>query len=191
MSINASVYVEDLQAAGLLITNGEFTAWHNDEWLPDGQAYESNQIVVADGNTGPLKIVNSAFWGPTHSIADVGGTGLVSFVSCEFVEWAEQDTGSEDDVNAPAIHLRSGSLVLDGNHFQQDKTQLQLGEDTYAIVTSNVFTGSKKWVDNGLKDLQESTNIYQSTSNPSMSKRLQSTRYMGSKKRSFLRHQQQ
>jgi len=155
LAVNASVYVEDLQPFGLLITNGEFTSWYNDAWLPDSTAV-SNHVVVADTNTGPVKFVNSAFWGPSQSVADIAGSGLASFTSCEFVEWAEQGNNSE----AAAIRLRSGKLQLNGNNFHQDKTQVEFGKDTTAVITANIFTGGKKWIDNGAKNIQEMANAF-------------------------------
>ena len=155
LSVNASVLVENIQPYGLLITNGEFTTWRNDEWLPNSDAV-SNHVVVSSENTGSVRFVNSAFWGPSRSIADIEGNGLVSFTSCEFVEWSEQD----GDDQYPAINLRSGKLVLNGNNFQQNKAQVNLEKGTNAIISANVFTGSKRWVDNGASNLKESANLF-------------------------------
>ena len=156
LAVNASIYVEDLQPFGLLVTNGEFTSWYNDAWLPNGTTV-SNHVVVAGSNTGPVKFVNSAFWGPTTSIADVSGSGLASFTSCEFVEWAEQE-----DTTAPAIQFRAGKLLLSGNNFHQDKNQVELGEGTTAVVSGNIFSGEKHWVDHGAKNIQEVANAFDS-----------------------------
>lgn len=155
LAVNASIYVEDLQPFGLLITNGEFTSWRNEDWLPNSTAV-SNHVVIAGTNTGPVKFVNSAFWGPAHSIADISGSGLASFTSCEFVEWAEQDGYA----NAAAVNLRGGKLILTGNNFHQDKNQVLLEKGTTAIISSNIFTGSKHWIDNGAKNLQEVANAF-------------------------------
>eukprot|EP00605_Chrysophyceae_sp_TOSAG23-4_P002014 GSChrysophyteH1.ASY1.ANO1.2229.1 assembled CDS len=155
LAVNASVLVEDSQQFGLLFTNGEFTSFKDNTWLPDYSAV-SNHVVVADSNTGPVRFVNSAFWGPATHVADVGGSGLVSFQSSEFVEWAEQD-----DQDAPAINLRSGKLQLVGNNFQKDKNQIKFGENTVAIVSSNMFAGKRQWIDEGSKTVQDSANIFE------------------------------
>lgn len=153
LAIKAAVMVDDLQPFGLLITNGEFTSWYNDEWLPGGNV-TSNHVVINDGNTGPVKFVNSAFWGPSTHVADAGGTGLLSFSSCEFVEWAEQT-----DKDAAAINLRGGKLILNANQFQQGKKQLTAGEGTTSIVTGNMFTGSKNWENKG-GSIEEAANAF-------------------------------
>lgn len=50
LAINASVKVDASQAPGLLITNGEFTAFSTPQWLPNSTA-QSTQVVVAATNT--------------------------------------------------------------------------------------------------------------------------------------------
>ena len=54
LSINASVQVDASQAPGILITNGEFTAFHSKTWLPHS-SIESAQVVVGPLNRGPVK----------------------------------------------------------------------------------------------------------------------------------------
>lgn len=137
LAINASVLVDQSQPAGLLITNGEFTAFHNDDWLP-GSVEESTQVVISASNTGAVKFVDSSFWGPSSQIAIVEGTGSVTFSSCEFVEWDEQKRDGR-----AAIQLRGkGSLLLNGNHFNQDKAQVDAGADTKRLVMiGNVMEG--------------------------------------------------
>lgn len=138
LCVNASVKVDASQPAGLLITNGEFTAFHNDQWTPIDQSVESSQVVVTEDNTGPVKFVDSSFWGPTSQIALVDGSGTVTFDSCEFVEWDEQ----KKDGRAALRVLGSGSLILNGNHFNQDKKQVELGENAKRLVMiGNIFEG--------------------------------------------------
>jgi hypothetical protein len=164
LAVNASVLIDDLQPAGLLITNGEFTAFRNDDWLPNGTA-QSTHVVVSETNTGPVNIVNSAFWGPSHSIADVSGTGAASFSACSFVEWSEQD----GIATAPALNVRSGKLSVTGSIFQQaEKVQLEMGEGVAVIATGNFFAGKKNWVDNGAV-IQEGFNSYADSSSSSSS----------------------
>ena len=138
LSINASVQVDTSQAAGILITNGEFTAFHTPDWLPNSKV-ESSQVVVGKENKGPVKFVDSSFWGPSSQIALLEGQGTVTFASCEFVEWDEQ----KKDGRA-AIQASNGSLILNGNSFAQNKKQVSLGKGVKkAIITANIVTGAK------------------------------------------------
>ena len=86
LMINASSVLTS-QPAGLLITNGEFTAFSNKQWLPTISVNHSSQVVVSSTNTGPVTFVNTAFWGPSSSIARIEGTSVTTFSGCQFVEW--------------------------------------------------------------------------------------------------------
>ena len=64
-------------------------------------------MVVSATNTGPVKFVNTAFWGPCDSVARLYGSGTVSFTSCEFVQWDDKyHRGS------PAIAAYGGNLIV-------------------------------------------------------------------------------
>eukprot|EP00301_Raphidiophrys_heterophryoidea_P000119 c10061_g1_i3.p1 GENE.c10061_g1_i3~~c10061_g1_i3.p1 ORF type:complete len:347 (+),score=74.32 c10061_g1_i3:436-1476(+) len=144
LSINASVLIEGSQAPGVLITNGEFTAFRNSDWLP-GSKQESTQVVVTSSNTGPVKFIGSSFWGPSSQIALINGTGSVSFTSCQFVEWDEQ---AED--GRAAVKVLGGSVVLMGNEFAQSKTQLEAVVGVKKVVlVGNLFTGKRNIVGQG------------------------------------------
>ena len=75
--VNASVRVDASQPPGLLITNGEFTAFHSAQFDPTATS-APNQVYVAAGNSGPVHFTTSSFWGPTDAIANLYGTGLSS-----------------------------------------------------------------------------------------------------------------
>ena len=124
------------QPAGLLITNGEFTAFHSEQWLPALSWILS--IVVTKDNTGPVKFVDSSFWGPTSQIAMIDGAGTVTFDSCEFVQWDEQVHDGRGAIRV----VGSSSLILNGNHFNQNKRQVELGENAKRLVMiGNIFEG--------------------------------------------------
>jgi len=136
LAVNASVLVDQSQPAGLLITNGEFTAFHNDQWLPNSTV-ESSQVVVSSSNTGAVKFVDCSFWGPNSQIALLDGTGTVTFSSCEFVQWDEQKRDGR-----AAISTKT-SLILNGNHFNQDKNQVRAEPETKRLVIiGNVMEGA-------------------------------------------------
>lgn len=155
LSINASVQVDASQAAGILITNGEFTAFRTDQWLPNSTV-ESSQVVVGAGNAGPVRFVNSAFWGPSSQIAHLNGTGTVSFSSCSFVQW---DLQAKD--GRAAIRAFDGNLILQNNDFDDDKTQVELGANLKkAVIVGNVMNGKLRVVDHGAKNVQQTANAF-------------------------------
>ena len=155
LSINASVLVDAAQDAGLLITNGEFTAFHTEDWLPNSTV-ESSQVVVGPNNTGPVKFVGSSFWGPSSQIASINGTGTVSFSSCEFVQWDLQAMDGR-----AAIRVHSGKVILQGNEFRQDKTQLELGSEVEkAVLVGNIMEGKLQVIDNGAANFQQAANAH-------------------------------
>lgn len=106
------------------------------------------QVVINPSNTGPVRFVDTAFWGPSDAVARLHGSGLTSFTSCEFVQWNLQN--SKD--NAPAIHAFGGSLIVMGNDFQQNGTQVILESGVEkAVIVGNVVTGQLNIVNNGMK----------------------------------------
>jgi len=62
----ASVMVDGAQAPGILITNGEFTAFNDPTWCSVCENFTSTHVIVNSGVKGPVRFVNSAFWGPAH-----------------------------------------------------------------------------------------------------------------------------
>lgn len=131
-----SLVVEDCAPFGLLITNGEFVSFHG----PD-----PTMIEVTPTNKGSVRFVNCAYWGPCNQIARIAGTGTVGFSDCTFVQWG----GKEG--NRPAIQAQSGTVMIRGCEFRQDRPQIQLGQDVKrAIVAENLFAGTQR-IDNQSK----------------------------------------
>jgi len=131
-----SLVVEQCAPYGLLITNGEFVSFHG----PD-----PTMIRVENSNTGSVRFVNCAFWGPCNQIAKISGKGTVGFGDCTFVQWG----GKQHDLHA--IQAESGTVLIRGCEFRQDRPQIQLGEGVErAIITENVFTGAER-IDNKSK----------------------------------------
>jgi len=127
---HTALLVEQCAPYGLLITNGEFVSFHG----PD-----PTMIEIAKSNTGSIRFVNCAFWGPCNQIARIAGTGTVGFGDCTFVQWGGKD-GSR-----PAIQAQSGTVLIRGCEFRQDRPQIQLGKDVgRAIIAENIFTGSER-----------------------------------------------
>jgi len=125
-----ALLVEQCAPYGLLITNGEFVSFHG----PD-----PTMIEVAAGNTGSVRFVNCAFWGPCNQIAKIAGTGTVGFGDCTFVQWGGRD-GSR-----PAIQAQSGTVLIRGCEFRQNRPQIQLSKAVErAIIAENLFAGPER-----------------------------------------------
>jgi hypothetical protein len=128
-----ALVVEQCAPYGLLITNGEFVSFRG----PD-----PTMIEVTRDNTGSARFVNCAFWGPCNQIAKIAGTGTVGFGDCTFVQW-----GGKERTRA-AIQAQSGTVLIRGCEFRQDRPQIQLGKDvSRAVIAENIFTGSER-IDN-------------------------------------------
>jgi len=122
-----SVVVEQSAPFGLLITNGQFVSFHG----PD-----PTMVRVGKSHSGSVRFVNCSFWGPCNQIAQVAGTGTVGFSDCTFTHWDSKNEGRH------AIQVESGTLLIRGCEFQQDKPQIELKAAVRrAVVTGNVFTG--------------------------------------------------
>jgi hypothetical protein len=120
-----SVLVEESAPFGLLITNGEFTAFHG----PD-----PTEVEVLATNRGSVRFVNCAFWGPGNQIAKIAG-GTVGFSDCTFVEWG----GKANDL--PAIQATAGTVIIRGCEFIKRAPAMNLGEGVRrAVITGNVFS---------------------------------------------------
>lgn len=129
-----AVEVEDAAPFGLLIANGEFTSFHG----PD-----PTMVRVGTNNSGSVRLVNCAFWGPCRQIANIAGRGTVGFSDCTFVQW---DSGNE---GRSAIQASGGTLLVNGCEFREDKAQIELGEQVRrAVVSGNVFTGKPRLTNN-------------------------------------------
>lgn len=131
-----AVLVEQSAPFGLLITNGEFVAFNG----PDPVMVE-----VAKTHSGTLRFVNCAFWGPCQQIARISGanTGTVAFSDCTFVQWDKERKGLH------AIQADSGSLLIRGCEFRENKPQVLLNEGVRrAIVTGNLLTGPARITNN-------------------------------------------
>jgi hypothetical protein len=123
---NRAVFVEQSAQYALLIANAEFTSFHG----PD-----PTMVEVGSAHHGVVRFSNSAFWGPCDQIAKIAGTGTVGFSDCTFVQW-----GKEED--RAAIQASSGTVLIRGCEFRQNKQHISLGEAVdRAVITGNIFKG--------------------------------------------------
>ena len=125
-----ALYVEQSAPFGLLISNGEFVSFHG----PD-----PTMVEVGTNHTGSVRFVNCAFWGPCNQIAKVAGRGTVGFSDCTFVQWDQKKEGRH------AIQARSGTVLVRGCEFREDKPQIELGEAVRrAVIADNIFAGKPR-----------------------------------------------
>ncbi len=126
-----ALQVEESAPMGILITNGEFVSFHG----PD-----PTMVRIEKSHTGTIRFSNCAFWGPAHQNAIIDGYGTVGFSDCTFMQW-----GHDNNPDTPAIKAYSGSLIIRGCEFMEDKPQLYLGKKVdRAIITDNLFVGKKR-----------------------------------------------
>lgn len=139
-----SMLVEQSQAPGLLITNGEFVG---------GKGSEAMMEVTA-GHTGAVQLSNCSFWGPADAIAILDGKGTASFSQCLFRNHGE---------NAPNVHTidaRSGELVVQACRFGKDNPDIRLGPavDT-AVIMGNYFFREQEIANESNGDVQIGLNV--------------------------------
>jgi hypothetical protein len=125
-----AVVVEESARMALLISNGEFVSLHG----PD-----PTMVEVKPSHTGSVRFVNCAFWGPCNQIARIAGQGTVGFSDCVFVQWDRKKEGRA------ALQVEGGSVLVRGCEFQEDKPQIELGENVRrAAITDNLLTGKPR-----------------------------------------------
>lgn len=122
-----SVVVEQSAPFGILITNGEFVSFHGPN---------PTMVEVTKSHTGSVRFVNCAFWGPCNQNARIAGNGTVGFSDCTFVQWDRKKEGLH------SIQAESGTVLIRGCEFRENKPQIELGEAVKrAVVTGNIITG--------------------------------------------------
>jgi hypothetical protein len=125
-----ALLTENCAPFGLLISNGEFVSFHG----PD-----PTMVRVEEQNSGSVRFVNCAFWGPCNQIAKLGGRGTVGFSDCTFVQWDRNKEGRH------ALQATSGTVLVRGCEFREDKPQIELGQGVRrAVIADNVFKGASR-----------------------------------------------
>jgi len=139
-----AVVVEDSAPFALLISNGEFVSFHG----PD-----PTMVEVKTNNTGSVRFVNCAFWGPCNQIAKIAGRGTVGFSDCTFVQWGGKE-------GRAALQASGGSLIVRGCEFQANKPQIDLGEKVRrAIITGNLLRGKPRINNQSKGNIEISANV--------------------------------
>jgi len=151
MAVNASVLVDSADPWAILITNGEFTSFIDPNF---GSSTADSTQVVSSTNTGAVRFVNTAFWGPSNQIARIYGSGTVGFGDCTFSAWDAVKQGRY----AIQVH-GTGNVLVRGCDFQQDGNQVSMdGTVSRAVIVGNIITGSERISDGGVKALQVGLN---------------------------------
>jgi hypothetical protein len=141
-----AVLVDNCNAIGLLITNGEFVSFCGEK---------PTEVVVKNTNGGVIQFQNCAFWGPAHQVARIAGTGSVSFNNCNFVHWDVKR------LKVPAIELFGGNLLVNGCNFHDELSpQIALRDKAQAaVVNGNRMAGPLQVQNPAKADLQIGPNI--------------------------------
>ncbi len=128
-SCQRAVVVEQAQAPGLLITNGEFVG----RW----GSTDSVGLEIGAAVRGKVSLVNCAFWGPLDRCVWMSaGDGQFTASACNFLNWDIQRR------DAPAIQIDAGRAIVQGCTFGEDHTQVTVGEEAKsAIFTANQAVG--------------------------------------------------
>lgn len=150
---NASVQVDQSQPYGILITNGEFTAFCDTAHsfcppnTPNGSQFAPMHVKVLPGNQGAVKFITSSFWGPASAVAQADGIGTVSFTECHFDSWDHHlnaNGSAYEHRGTAAIEQLGGTLILSGNEFTQPGTQLEITDVCCTLSISPVTSTHTK-----------------------------------------------
>jgi len=129
-----AVVVENCAPMALLISNGEFVSFHG----PD-----PTMVRVGSTNSGVVRFVNCAFWGPCSQIAKLAGRGTVGFSDCTFVQWDRKKEGLH------ALQVDGGTILVRGCEFRENKPQIELGEAVRrAVISDNLINGKIRITNN-------------------------------------------
>jgi len=111
-------------------------------------------MVRVDGtNSGSVRFVNCAFWGPCNQIAKIAGRGTVGFSDCTFVQWDSKGEGQY------ALQVSGGTALVRGCEFRADKPQIELGEEVRrAVISDNIITGKARITNNSKATVNISNN---------------------------------
>ena len=128
-SCQRAVLVEQAQAPGLLISNGEFVG----RW----SSTDAVCLEIGPEAEGKVSLVNCSFWGPIDRCVWMRSpSGQFTASACNFVHWDNRGEGS------PAIQLDAGKAIVQGCTFGQEEVSVEVGTNvTSAILTGNQASG--------------------------------------------------
>jgi len=128
-SCERAVAVEQAQAPGLLITNGEFVG----RW----GSKDAVCLEIGTNAVGKVSLVNCSFWGPIDRCVWMRSPlGQFTASACNFVDWDVRGAGS------PAIQLDAGRAIVQGCTFEQEGPHVQIAKPVKsALLVGNQASG--------------------------------------------------
>jgi hypothetical protein len=141
-----AVFVEETQAPGLLITNGEFVGGDGSQTM----------VEVARTHTGAVQFSNCSFWGPAERVARIAGKGSVSMCQCN-INWLKVPPG------AALIEAGGGDLIVQSCRFTSGTSQVRLNRGLKtAVIMGNVMFGPISIENKSSADVQIIGNVTRS-----------------------------
>lgn len=122
--VGVALDIQDSFNIGISITNGEFAPFGGTNCYG---------VLLHDGNSGNITLVNCNFWAVAETLAEVRG-GSLSLVGCNIHEW-----NASKKENWPAIRVTNGRLNVTGCTFNSGGLLAELqGLSTRASFTNNM-----------------------------------------------------
>ena len=169
---NATILVEDVKVNAVVISEASLIV------LCDNRAKETRcdeaartHVIVESTNTGTVKIVNSALWGPAKVVTRVEGSGTVHFVDSLMMVWGcPVDTppclvchgcGGNATTTSFTFDLGgNGTITVRGCEFRQAITaSVALRKDLRRAIVSDNLCG-------GDLNVERESNMHYARSNP-------------------------
>lgn len=124
-----AVVVDQAQAPGLLIVNGEFVG----RW----SSTNSVCLEIDPEVEGPVSLNNCSFWGPIDRCVWMrSSVGQFTANACHFVNWDTRGVGS------PAVQLDAGRAIIQGCTFGEQNLAVDVSSNVLsAIITANEAPG--------------------------------------------------
>lgn len=120
---NHAFEVDQCAPYGLDITNGEFTSFNGPK---------PTEVVVSPSNSGVVRFMNCAFWGPCYQIARIEGTGLTAFDGCNFVEWKGKG-------GLAAVSALGGKVMVTNCNFRGKGKVVEIGPGVKeSVIKDNI-----------------------------------------------------
>ncbi|MBN1342788.1 MAG: hypothetical protein JXQ73_08930 [Phycisphaerae bacterium] len=118
------VIVDAIQPMGLLITNGQFVCMHGAEKI---------EVLINKTCNGSVRLVNCAFWGPSHQNVVSHGRSFVSLSDCYF-----SSLGRAKNPGKALVEADGGKLQVRGCSFGTTEPSIHLKPGLrHAIITEN------------------------------------------------------
>jgi hypothetical protein len=120
------VVVDAIQPMGLLITNGQFVCMHGPERV---------EVLINKRCGGSVRLVNCAFWGPSHQNVVSHSQSFVSLNDCYF---SAEGRAKNEKPGRALVEADGGRLQVRGCSFGTDEPSIHLKAGLkHAIISEN------------------------------------------------------